>query len=164
MKLSFAKRIFFLTMALTLGVVDAKTSFAVSRIKDIADIEGVRENQLIGYGLVVGLNGTGDNIKSIAFTKESLISMLDRLGINSRDGQLKSKNIAAVMVTGSLPAFGRLRSSRMDLRPRRLGWRGEAARILFLTGIEGSARIRSSAFSGVVPCLALRRSWPTTCP
>lgn len=120
MKLSFAKRIFFLTMALTLGVVDAKTSFAVSRIKDIADIEGVRENQLIGYGLVVGLNGTGDNIKSIAFTKESLISMLDRLGINSRDGQLKSKNIAAVMVTGSLPAFGR-QGSRIDVMVSALG-------------------------------------------
>lgn len=120
MKLSFAKRIFFLTMALILGVVDAKTSFAVSRIKDIADIEGVRENQLIGYGLVVGLNGTGDNIKSIAFTKESLISMLDRLGINSRDGQLKSKNIAAVMVTGSLPAFGR-QGSRIDVMVSALG-------------------------------------------
>ena len=68
---------------------------ASSRIKDIADFEGVRENQLVGYGLVVGLNGTGDNIKSINFAKESLISMLDQLGINARDGQLKSKNIAA---------------------------------------------------------------------
>lgn len=64
---------------------------ASSRIKDIADFEGVRENQLVGYGLVVGLNGTGDNIKSINFAKESLISMLDQLGINARDGQLKSK-------------------------------------------------------------------------
>lgn len=80
---------------------------ASSRIKDIADFEGVRENQLVGYGLVVGLNGTGDNIKSINFAKESLISMLDQLGINARDGQLKSKNIAAVMVTASLPPFAR---------------------------------------------------------
>ena len=79
------------------------TAWASSRIKDIADFEGVRENQLVGYGIVVGLNGTGDNIKSINFAKESLISMLDQLGINARDGQLKSKNIAAVMVTASLP-------------------------------------------------------------
>lgn len=120
MKLSFAKKMFFLTMVFSLGVVNANNGFAVSRIKDIADIEGVRENQLIGYGLVVGLNGTGDNIKSIAFTKESLISMLDRLGINSRDGQLKSKNIAAVMVTGSLPAFGR-QGSRIDVMVSALG-------------------------------------------
>ena len=87
---------------------------ANSRIKDIADFEGVRDNQLIGYGLVVGLNGTGDNIKSVNFTKESLISMLDQLGVNARDGQLKSKNIAAVMVTGSLPAFGR-QGSKVDV-------------------------------------------------
>ena len=80
---------------------------ASSRIKDIADFEGVRENQLVGYGLVVGLDGTGDNIKSINYAKESLISMLDQLGINARDGQLKSKNIAAVMVTASLPPFAK---------------------------------------------------------
>lgn len=73
---------------------------ASSRIKDIADFEGVRDNQLVGYGLIVGLNGTGDNIKSIDFTKESLISMLDQIGINARGGQIKSKNVAAVMVTG----------------------------------------------------------------
>lgn len=95
-------------------------AFAASRIKDIADFEGVRDNQLVGYGLVVGLNGTGDNIKSITFTKESLISMLDRIGINSRDGQLKSKNIAAVMVTGNLPAFGR-QGSRIDVMVSALG-------------------------------------------
>ena len=87
---------------------------AVSRIKDIADFEGVRENQLVGYGLVVGLNGTGDNIKSVDFTKESLISMLDRIGINARDGQLKAKNVAAVMVTASLPAFAR-QGSKIDV-------------------------------------------------
>ena len=93
---------------------------ASSRIKDIADFEGVRENQLIGYGLVVGLNGTGDNIKSINFAKESLISMLDRIGVNARDGQLKSKNIAAVMVTASLPPFAR-QGSRIDVMVSALG-------------------------------------------
>ncbi len=93
---------------------------ASSRIKDIAHFEGVRENQLVGYGLVVGLNGTGDNIKSINFAKESLISMLDQLGINARDGQLKSKNIAAVMVTASLPPFAR-QGSRIDVMVSAMG-------------------------------------------
>lgn len=93
---------------------------ASSRIKDIADFEGVRENQLVGYGLVVGLNGTGDNIKSINFAKESLISMLDQLGINARDGQLKSKNMAAVMVTASLPPFAR-QGSRIDVMVSAMG-------------------------------------------
>ncbi len=87
---------------------------ASSRIKDIADFEGVRENQLVGYGLIVGLNGTGDNIKSIDFTKESLISMLDQIGINARGGQIKSKNVAAVMVTANLPAFAR-QGSKIDV-------------------------------------------------
>jgi len=87
---------------------------ASSRIKDIADFEGIRENQLVGYGLIVGLNGTGDNIKSIDFTKESLISMLDQIGINARGGQIKSKNVAAVMVTANLPAFAR-QGSKIDV-------------------------------------------------
>ncbi len=99
------------------GISSAQAS---SRIKDIADFEGVRENQLVGYGLVVGLNGTGDNIKSINFAKESIISMLDKIGINARDGQLKSKNIAAVMVTASLPAFARP-GSRIDVMVSAMG-------------------------------------------
>lgn len=95
-------------------------AFAASRIKDIADFEGVRENQLIGYGLVVGLNGTGDNIKSIDFTKESLVSMLDQIGINARGGQIKAKNIAAVMVTANFPPFGR-QGSRIDVMVSAMG-------------------------------------------
>ncbi len=101
-------------------VFNINTVCASSRIKDIADFEGVRENQLVGYGIVVGLNGTGDNIKSINFAKESLISMLDQLGINARDGQLKSKNIAAVMVTASLPPFAR-QGSRIDVTVSAMG-------------------------------------------
>lgn len=92
----------------------------ISRIKDIADFEGVRDNQLVGYGLVVGLNGTGDNIKSVDFTKESLISMLDQIGINARGGQIKAKNVAAVMVTANLPAFAR-QGSRIDVMVSAIG-------------------------------------------
>ena len=92
------------------------------RIKDIADIEGVRDNQLVGYGLVVGLNGTGDRLDSAVFTRQSLIGMLERLGVNTRDQEtkLQTKNVAAVMVTASLPAFART-GSRIDVAVSALG-------------------------------------------
>ncbi len=92
------------------------------RIKDIADVEGVRENQLIGYGLVVGLNGTGDKLNNNIFTRESLIGMLERLGVNTRDqvSALSTKNLAAVMVTAQLPAFARS-GSRIDIAVSALG-------------------------------------------
>lgn len=114
------KKIAIFTAIFMLTSFYSTEAISSSRIKDIADFEGVRENQLVGYGLVVGLNGTGDNIKSINFARESLISMLDRIGINSRDGQLKSKNVAAVMVTASLPAFGR-QGSKIDVMVSALG-------------------------------------------
>jgi flagellar P-ring protein FlgI len=92
------------------------------RIKDIADVEGVRQNQLIGYGLVVGLNNTGDKLDNSVFTRESLIGMLERLGVNTRDqvAKLSTKNIAAVMVTADLPAFARS-GSRIDVAVSALG-------------------------------------------
>ncbi len=120
MNAEICKKIAVFSAILFLVLVTAGETAATSRIKDIADFEGVRDNQLVGYGLVVGLNGTGDNIKPINFAKESLISMLDRIGINSRDGQLKSKNIAAVMVTATLPAFAR-QGSRIDVMVSALG-------------------------------------------
>ncbi|WP_428376601.1 flagellar basal body P-ring protein FlgI [Lichenicoccus sp.] len=92
------------------------------RIKDIADIEGIRSNQLIGYGLVVGLNGTGDRLSNSVFTRESLISMLERLGVNIRDqeSKLQTKNIAAVMVTTDLPPFAH-GGSRIDVTVSAVG-------------------------------------------
>ena len=78
------------------------------RIKDLASIGGVRENQLLGYGIVVGLDGTGDQTTQTPFTVQSMISMLSNLGVNLPPGQsLQLKNVAAVMVTASLPAFAR---------------------------------------------------------
>ncbi len=109
-----------LALICTLSVWQAGDAYGVSRIKDIADFEGIRDNQLVGYGLVVGLNGTGDNIKSVDFTKESLISMLDKIGINARGGQIKAKNIAAVMVTANLPPFAK-QGSRIDVMVSALG-------------------------------------------
>lgn len=92
------------------------------RIKDIADVEGVRDNQLVGYGLVVGLNGTGDRLRSSPFTRQSLIGVLERLGVNTRDQerQLDTRNVAAVMVTANLPAFARP-GSRIDIAVSTLG-------------------------------------------
>ncbi|NBC33383.1 MAG: flagellar basal body P-ring protein FlgI [Alphaproteobacteria bacterium] len=91
-----------------------------ARIKDIVDIEGVRENLLVGYGLVVGLNGTGDGLNGSPFTEQSLIGMLERLGVNIRAENLDTDNVAAVMVTATLPAFSR-QGSRIDVTVASLG-------------------------------------------
>ena len=102
-------RVFRLALALlaAAGLVVAApgAASARSRIKDIVSFEGVRENQLVGYGLVVGLNGTGDSLRNAPFTRQSLESMLERLGVQTRGANLDTKNIAAVMVTAKLPAF-----------------------------------------------------------
>ena len=92
------------------NTANAKTS----RIKDIVDIEGVRENQLIGYGLVVGLNGTGDSLNNSPFTEQSLVAMLDRLGVSVRGQNLNTGNVAAVIVTADLPPFIN-QGSRIDV-------------------------------------------------
>jgi len=84
-----------------------------ARIKDIADVEGVRGNQLFGFGIVVGLNGTGDGNGS-QFTTKSLSNLLDKMGIRVDPNDIKSKNIAAVMLTTTLPAFVRP-GSRLDV-------------------------------------------------
>lgn len=86
---------------------------AQSRIKDIVSFEGVRQNQLIGYGLVVGLNGTGDRPRNSPFTEQSIQGMLDRLGVGMQDTDLRTRNVAAVMVTATLPPFART-GSRID--------------------------------------------------
>jgi flagellar P-ring protein precursor FlgI len=93
---------------------------AGSRIKDIADVEGVRENQLVGYGLVVGLQGTGDSLRNAPFTRQSLAAMLERLGVNTRDGNLNTRNVAAVMVTANLPPFS-TQGARIDVSVSALG-------------------------------------------
>jgi flagellar P-ring protein precursor FlgI len=93
---------------------------AASRIKDLASVEGVRQNQLIGYGLVVGLNGTGDTLNNIPFTKQSLQAMLERLGVNIRGQTLRTGNVAAVMVTANLPPFG-TQGTRIDITVSAMG-------------------------------------------
>jgi flagellar P-ring protein FlgI len=93
---------------------------ALSRVKDLAAIEGVRQNQLVGYGIVVGLNGTGDTLNNIPFTKQSLQAMLERLGVNTRGATMRTQNLAAVMVTANLPPFA-AQGTRMDVTVSSLG-------------------------------------------
>lgn len=104
------------TMVFTASDGEAKTT----RIKDIVDIEGVRDNMLVGYGLVVGLNGTGDSLNNSPFTQQSLTAMLERLGVNVKGQNLNTGNVAAVMVTATLPPFAN-QGSRIDITASTLG-------------------------------------------
>ncbi|MBF0610197.1 MAG: flagellar basal body P-ring protein FlgI [Magnetococcales bacterium] len=93
-----------------------------ARLKDVADVEGVRDNQLIGFGLIAGLNGTGDSANRSAFTTQSLVMMLERMGISARDSlkQIGVKNLASAMVTANLPPFAR-QGTRLDVTLSSLG-------------------------------------------
>ena len=96
-----------LLVMLALTVLVFASSAQAARIKDVVAFEGIRDNMLMGYGLVVGLNGSGDKLQNNAFTEQSLIGFLERQGVNTRGIQLKSKNVAAVTVTAKLPPFAR---------------------------------------------------------
>jgi flagellar P-ring protein precursor FlgI len=120
-----AKRVktFFTAIVITLTIailLFAKTSHAASRIKDIVYFEGIRDNTLLGYGLVVGLSGTGDNLKNSPFTEKGLSQFLSKLGINSNGTNLKTKNVAAVTITATFPPFARS-GSKFDVTVSTLG-------------------------------------------
>ena len=108
--------IFVLILIAQAQSAQAKTT----RIKDIVEIESVRDNQLIGYGLVVGLNGTGDSLGNSPFTEQSLVAMLERLGVNVRGQNMNTGNVAAVMVTATLPPFAN-QGSKIDVNISTLG-------------------------------------------
>ncbi|MBI1275724.1 flagellar basal body P-ring protein FlgI [bacterium] len=112
-QISFLSMIFVWSMT---QQADATTA----RIKDIVTFEGVRDNMLMGYGLVVGLNGTGDKIRNNKFTEESLVSFMERLGVNTRGADLKSRNVAAVTVTSTLKPFSR-GGTRVDVTVSAMG-------------------------------------------
>ncbi|NNU15361.1 flagellar basal body P-ring protein FlgI [Parvularcula sp. ZS-1/3] len=90
------------------------------RLKDLVDVEGVRGNDLIGYGIVVGLNGSGDSLRNAPYTEEALISLLERLGVNMQDETFRPDNVAAVIVTATLPPFSRA-GSRIDVAVSSIG-------------------------------------------
>ena len=113
--------IFFLTglaiLAMAGGIPFSEAQAA--RIKDIAAISGVRDNHLLGYGMVVGLAGTGDDVKN-GFTKESLSNLLDRHGLTMKAREIKADNVAAVMVTASLPPFAKI-GAKVDVMVSSIG-------------------------------------------
>lgn len=94
-------------IALIFLVLPAMAQSTPIRIKDLVEFDGVRSNDLVGYGLVVGLNGTGDGLRNSPFTEEILSNILERLGVNVTGEQFRPKNVAAVLVTASLPPFAR---------------------------------------------------------
>jgi len=116
---------------------NAATAGPVSRIKDIVDVQNVRPNQLVGYGLVVGLQGTGDRTQNVPFTVETIQSMLERMGVNIRGDSMRTQNVAAVSVTATLPAFARA-GSTIDVQ---IGAMGDATSLqggmLLVTSLRG---------------------------
>lgn len=113
------RHLFSAVLVLALALVSAP-AFAKSRIKDIVEFEGVRTNSLVGYGVVVGLNGTGDNLRNSPMTRQTTEAFLERLGVNVREQNLNTKNIAAVIVTAKLPAFA-ASGSQIDVTVSALG-------------------------------------------
>lgn len=143
---------------------------ATSRIKDIVQVEGIRDNLLVGYGLVVGLNGTGDSISNSPFTKQSLIGMLERLGVNVRDQNFKTENVAAVMVTATLPPFS-TQGSHIDINISALGsakdLRGGTLLVTPLLGADGEVyavgqgAVTTNAFSAAGAAESVTQNVPT---
>lgn len=133
-----------ITLLLCMAVLTSLPAAASVRIKDITTIQGVRENQIVGYGLVVGLQGTGDTLANSVFTAQSLQSMLDRMGVNirsiGRGNILRTRNVAAVLVTADLPAFIQP-GSRVDVTVSSLGdatsLLGGTLVLTALTGVDG---------------------------
>lgn len=140
-----------LVRAVILLVLEAaQLSGAVSRVKDLAALEGVRDNQLVGYGLVVGLNGTGDKRQTV-FAAQSLANMLNRMGVAVNPTTMQAKNVAAVMVTATLPPFAQT-GNRIDVT---VGTIGDASNLqggqLLLTSLRGAdGQVYAVAQGGVV--------------
>lgn len=130
-----------LLLSVVLVLIPA-TAGATARIKDVATFEGVRDNQIVGYGLVVGLNGTGDSLRNSPFTEKSIVGMLERLGVGNLEGyDLRTRNVAAVMVTATLPPFAR-RGARIDVVVSSMGdstsLRGGTLIVTPLTAADGN--------------------------
>ena len=109
-----------LALAILLILVPAVSGASVVRLKDLVEFDGVRGNDLVGYGLIVGLNGTGDTLRNAPFTEDILTNMLERLGVNVTGEQFRPRNVAAVMVTATLPPFARV-GGRIDVTVSAIG-------------------------------------------
>lgn len=109
-----------LTLLLALLLTAPALRAEAIRLKDLVEVDGVRGNDLLGYGLVVGLNGTGDAMRNAPFTEELMANLLERLGVNVTGEQIRARNVAAVMVTATLPPFARA-GSRIDVTVSAIG-------------------------------------------
>ena len=145
---------------------------ATSRIKDMITVEGVRDNQLIGYGLVVGLDGTGDTLQNIPFARQTIESMLERLGINTRDAaQMRTENVATVMVTANMRPFSR-QGSRLDIVVSSVGdaedLRGGTLLVTPLYGADGEVyavgqgSVAVAGFSATGDAASITQGVPTS--
>ncbi|MFT5741977.1 MAG: flagellar P-ring protein precursor FlgI [Paracoccaceae bacterium] len=108
------------SLTLVLAIIASATTASPIRLKDLVEFDGVRSNDLVGYGLVVGLNGTGDGLRNSPFTEEIMTNILERLGVNVTGEQFRPKNVAAVLVTASLPPFSRA-GSPIDITVSAIG-------------------------------------------
>ncbi len=109
-----------LTALLSLILPITSTAAPTVRVKDLVEVEGVRGNDLVGYGLVVGLQGTGDGVRNSPYTEEALANLLERLGVNVQGESFRPKNVAAVIVTATLPPFARA-GGRIDVTVSAIG-------------------------------------------
>jgi flagellar P-ring protein precursor FlgI len=127
----------------------SRAAAAPSRIKDLADVQGVRDNELFGYGLVVGLPGTGDT-ERVFFTSQSIAGMLGRMGIRVDPREVRVRNVAAVMVTARLPAFARA-GTRIDVTVSSMGnARSLSGGVLLITPLTGADGVVHAAAQGSV--------------
>lgn len=110
----------FIRIFLTCLLLPAMAQANAIRLKDLVEFDGVRGNDLVGYGLVVGLNGTGDGLRNSPFTEEIMSNILERLGVNVTGEQFRPKNVAAVFVTASLPPFARV-GAQIDVSVSAIG-------------------------------------------
>lgn len=126
------------------------SSLSQSRIRDIVDVEGVRQNELVGYGIVVGLNGTGDTVRNAPFTEDTLSHLLERLGVNVQGEEIRPNNVAAVLVTATLPSFAR-NGSRIDISVASIGdARSLEGGTLILTPLKAADNIVYAVAQGAV--------------
>jgi flagellar P-ring protein precursor FlgI len=168
------RRVWTWLLALVLGaslVAAPVPTLAFSRVKDLVEVEGIRDNMLVGYGLVVGLSGSGDSLKNAPFTQQSIQTMLERLGVNTRGSTMQTKNVAAVMVTANLPAFA-AQGTRIDVSVSAMGdaksLQGGTLLVTTLLGADGQVYaiaqgpVAIGGFSATGDAASVTRGVPTS--
>ena len=120
MTLASLLRLLLALLVLWFGGLAGPALASPARIKDLVEMDGVRGNDLLGYGLVVGLNNSGDSLRNSPFTEDAIVNLLERLGVNVTGEQIRARNVAAVLVTAALPPFARA-GSQIDVTVSAIG-------------------------------------------